>query len=284
MNRLAATIFLVATLLAPRLHGQASDLPSAAPVSTAPGQSSDQRGRQLIDQMIAALGGRAWLDRASMSTEGRTATFYEGRPNPGINYANDARRFPASGQPDALRQEFLVDKGMIMPGKKTDVVHIWSGNNGYELTYKGQTALPQKQVDEFYRNRAHSIETVARDWINAPGVMIVAEGVTMVERHLADKLTVLTANNDAVTLELDATTHLPLRRTYQWRNPEFNDFDEEVEEFDDYQPVQGLPTAMTLTLYHDGDMTSQRFLTKVEYNLPLAPSLFDPSVPLNGKK
>ena len=171
-----------------------------------------------------------------------------------------------------------------MPGKKTFVVHIWTGKKGYEVTYKGQTDLPQKQVDEFYRNRAHSIETVAHDWINAPGVMIVAEGVTMVERHLADKVTVLTANNDAVTLELDATTHLPLRRTYQWRNPEFNDFDEEVEEFDDYQPVQGLPTAMTLTLYHDGDMTSQRFLTRVEYNLPVAPSLFDPSIPLNAKK
>ncbi len=219
-----------------------------------------------------------------MTTEGRTAAFYEGRPDPGITYANDFRRFAASGQPDALRQEFLGDRGMIMPGKKTYVIHIWTGKNGYEVTYKGQTTLPQKQVEEFYRNRAHSIETVVHDWIDAPGVMIVSEGVTMVERHLADKVTVLTANNDAVTLELDATTHLPLRRSYQWRNPQFNDLDEEVEEYDDYHTVQGLPTAMTITRYHDGDMTTQRFLTKVEYNLALAPALFDPAVPFSGKK
>jgi hypothetical protein len=284
MKFLALKVFFFAALLAPRLHAQAADLPSAAPPTTTGAQSADQRGHQLIDQMIAALGGRAWLDRATIQTEGRTATFFQGRPNPGVDYANDFRRFTASGQSEALRQEFLGDRGMIMPGKKTYVIHIWIERNGYEVTYKGQTTLPQKQVEEYYRNRAHSIETVVRDWIDAPGVMIVSEGVALVERRLADKVTVLTANNDAVTLELDATSHLPLRCTFQWRNPQFNDFDEEAEEYDDYHIVQGLPTAMTITRYHNGDMTSQRYLTKVEYNLPLAPSLFDPAVPFNAKK
>ena len=106
----------------------------------------------------------------------------------------------------------------------------------------------------------------------------------MVERRLADKVTVLSANNDAVTLELDATTHLPLRLTFQWRNPQFKDFDEETETYDDYHTIQGLPTAMTITRYHNGDMTNQRYLTKVEYNLALTPDLFDPSVALKPKK
>jgi hypothetical protein len=30
-------------------------------------------------------------------------------------------------------------------------------------------------------------------------------------------------------------------------------------------------------------MSNQRFLTRVAYNLPLAPSLFDPAVPLKKK-
>jgi hypothetical protein len=284
MKFLALTIFFFAALLAPRLHAQASDLPSAAPPSATDGQSPDQRGRQLIDQMIAALGGRAWLDRATMRTEGRTSSFFHGQPNPGVTQFIDYHRLPLNGQPEALRQEFLGDRGMIEPGKKTYVIHIWIDKTGYEITYKGQTTLPQQQVEEFYRNRAHSIEEVVRTWIDAPGVIIVSEGVTMVERRLADKVTVLTANNDAVTLELDATSHLPLRRTFQWRNPQFKDFDEEVETYDDYHVVQGLPTAMTITRYHNGDIVTQRYLTKVEYNLPLAPSLFDPAVPFSDKK
>jgi hypothetical protein len=172
---------------------------------------------------------------------------------------------------------------MIMPGKKIDVVQIWTAGHGYEITYKGKTDLPKDQVEEYYRRQAHSIEEVVRTWINAPGVMIIAEGATMVERRMADKVTVLSANNDAVTIELDATTHLPIRRTFQWRNPQFKDFDEESEDYADYHTVQGLPTAMTITRYHNGDMSGQRYLTKVTYNVPTPPDLFDTGIALKKK-
>jgi hypothetical protein len=42
-------------------------------------------------------------------------------------------------------------------------------------------------------------------------------------------------------------------------------------------------TALTITRYHNGDMSSQRFLTKVQYHLPLAPDLFNPDRPLSEK-
>jgi len=285
MKRLASTATLLlaaATLLAApqRLRAQASDLPSAAPASATTGQSDTDRGRQLIDQMIAALGGQAWLNRATIQMDGRTSSFFHGQPNPYITEYHEVRRLPASGQPEAVRVGFLTERGMILPGKKIDVVQIWTKGKGYEVIYKGQTDLPKEQVEDYYRRSAHSIETVVQDWLNAPGVMIVAEGTLMVERRLADRVSVLTANNDAVTLDLDAATHLPVRRTFRWRNTQFNDYDEEAESYDDYHTIQGLPTPMTVTRYHNGEMSNQRYLTKVVYNLPMDASLFDPSVVL----
>jgi hypothetical protein len=281
MKRLALVI-LAAILLAPQLAAtpapaQAADLPSAAP-PTPPGQTSEQRGHALLDQMITALGGDAWLNRATIQTEGRGSSFFHGQPNPYIIEFHDLVRLPASGKPQAERVGFLTDKSMIFPGKKIDVVQIWKDGHGYEVTYKGQTELPKDQVDDYYRRQAHSIEEVVRNWIHAPGVMIVSEGAGMVERRLVDKVSILTASNDAVTLELDAATHLPLRRTFQWRNPQFKDFDEEQETYDDYHVFQGLPTPMTVTRYHNGDITNQRYLTKITYNLGADPSLFDPAV------
>ena len=275
MKRLAL-VTLAATLLAPQLaRAQAADIPSAAPPTVA--GTPDQRGRALIDQMIAALGGDAWLNRASIETEGHGSAFFHNEPNPYIIEFKQIERLRGSGQPWAQRVGFLIPRGMIMPGKKIDVVQIWKDGHGYEVTYKGATDLPKDQVDEFYLRRAHSIEEVVRNWINAPGVMILAEGTSMVGRRLADKVTVLTANNDAITLELDVNSHLPMRRTFQWRNPQFKDFDEYVEEYDDYQTIQGLPTAMTVTSYKNGDMVGQRYLTKVTYNVPADPPLFDPA-------
>jgi hypothetical protein len=286
MKRLASTVTLLiaATLItAPRLRAQASNIPSAAPASAAPGQSDTDRGRQLIDQMLVALGGEAWLNRTTIQLDGRTSSFFHGEPNPSITEYHEQRRLALNGQPEADRIGFLTERGMIEPGKKIDVVQIWTAGNGTEITFKGQIALPKEQVEDYYRRRAHSIEEVVHNWLKAPGVMVVSEGTVMVVRRLADRVTVLTATNDAVTLDLDATTHLPLRRTFRWRNPQFKDYDEESETYDDYHTIQGLPTPLTITRYHNGEMSNQRFLTRVVYNLPLAPSLFDPAVLLKKK-
>ena len=113
--------------------------------------------------------------------------------------------------------------------------------------------------------------------------MIIAEGTTMVERRTADKVTVLSANNDAVTLELDANTHLPLRRTFQYRNQQFKDFDDDAEDYADYHTIQGIPTAMTITRYKNGDMVNQSFITKVTHNDPSDPSMFDLDILLKKK-
>ena len=90
-----------------------------------------------------------------------------------------------------------------------------TSSNGYEITYKGNKPLPADQVKEYFQRQSHSVEAVVRVWLKEPGVVVLYEGTTMVERRMADKITLLGANNDAVTLELDYTTHLPLRRTYE---------------------------------------------------------------------
>lgn len=274
---------LTATLAPLRAQAQASEIPSAAPART-PGQTQEQRGRILLDQMVAALGGDAWLHRKDMTVRGRTAAFFRGAPNGYVVEYSGNRQFAQDGRPEAERIGFITDKSMILPGKKIDIVQVWINGNGYEVTYKGRTALPKDQVEDYFRRRNHSIESVINEWLKQPGVMVIAEGTSMVERRLADKVTVLSANNDAVTIELDATTHLPLRRTFEWRNVQFKDHDEDVEQYDDYHTFQGLPTAMTLTRYHNGDMASQRFYSQVEYNTALSPELFNPDNLLKKKQ
>ncbi len=264
-------ILTAALLLAPAAaRAQASDIPSAAPAQAA-GKTPEERGRILLDEMVAALGGPLWLNRTTMYQEGHTAAFFRGAPTGSVVDFWEFRQFPVNGHPDVERLEYT---------KKRDVIHIWTTQTGYEVTYKGKTTLPNLQVDDTLRRNAHSIEEVIRTWLKQPGVIVLAEGTTMVERRMADKVTVLSANNDAVTLELDTTTHLPLRRTFEWRNETFKDHDEDAEEYEDYHTYQGIPTAVTITRYRNGDMASQLFLKKVEYGKPLDPQLFNPDLPV----
>ena len=268
---LVCTGALACVMLLPFVsRGQASNLPSGAPVQTA-GKTPEERGRVLLDQMVTALGGQAWLDRKTMQQEGLTATFFRGAPTGSVVPFWEFREFPVDGQPDVERIEYT---------KKREVVHIWTKDTGYEITYKGKTALPKDQIADHLRRHAHSIEEVVHTWLKQPGVIVLAEGTAMVERRMVDKVTVLGANNDAVTLELDITTHLPLRRTFEWRNETFKDHDEDAEEYEDYHTVQGFPTPFAITRYRNGDMVDQIFVKKAGYGNPLAPELFDPNRPV----
>lgn len=282
MKRVAVCLVLFGVMTSPRLFAQASDIPSAAPARPA-GLTQEQLGHKLLDEMVEALGGQAWLDRKDMQVSGRTAAFFQGQPNLNVIEYTGWRQFPDATHPGAERIGFLTDKSMILPGKKIDVVQIWTADTGYEVTYKGRTTLPKEQVEDYERRRNHSIESVVNDWLKAPGVMVISEGTGMVERRMVDKVTVLSANNDAVTIELDATTHLPLRRRFEWRNETFKDHDEDVEEYSDYHTIQGLPTAFTMTRYRNGEIANQRFLTKVQYNQGLPPDLFNPDNLLKKK-
>jgi hypothetical protein len=265
----------VAGVFAPQpLLAQASAIPSAAPPPVS-SQEQDKRGRELLKQMVEALGGDAWLHRTSMLREGHTASFFRGAPTLNVVDFWDYTRFATGAEPEAERIEFT---------KKHDIVQIWTPTNGFEITYKGNKPLPEEQVQDYLRRRSHSLESILETWLKEPDIVVLYEGTTMVERRMAEKVTLLGADNDAVTLELDANTHLPLRRSFQTRNTTFKDIDEDEEQYEDYHLIQGIQTPLSISRYHNGDLANQRFFTKVEYDVPLTPEMFDTERPLKGKK
>jgi hypothetical protein len=270
---LRAAVVVVMLGAAVRGWAQASAIPSAQGDETVAGSD---KGRKLLDQMVEALGGPLWLNRQDMVLQGRLATFYKGQPHEGAPGFEEYYRF----KPFAERVILVSHFGVFIATDHKDLAEVFTPDAGYEVTYKGKKALPVKDVQDYQRRRAHSLETVVNDWLKQPGVLVTYEGAGMVERRYAEQVSVLTTSNDAVTLNLDATTHLPLSLTFQWRDPVYKDLNTDVQEFDDYHVVQGIATAYSITLLHNGDMTGQRFLTKVAYNSKLAADLFDPDRPL----
>ena len=253
----------------------AREMQSAQP-DKRPGESDEARGHRLLDAMLAALGGDAWLNKKSQYVEGQTAAFFRGQPTGSVIRFVQWKRYEDHGEPEATRVEFVSYRGMIEPGTVRNVAHLWVARQGYEFTYKGRTMLPEKQVADFYRRQDHTLERVMREWVKAPGVVILYVGSGERDRRPIDKVSVLTANNDAVTIEIEQGTHLPLQRSFESRNLQFNDKDLDEEVYGDWKMFDGVGTPMNTTDYRNGDMASQTFLKKVKYNDPPAPALFDP--------
>ena len=55
---------------------------------------------------------------------------------------------------------------------------------------------------------------------------------------------------------MDVQTHLPLSRSFQWRDPLYKDKNTDVEEYADYHDVDGFPTAFSITRVHNDEMVA----------------------------
>jgi hypothetical protein len=224
------------------------------------GQKNTQQARAALDAMVQALGGPAWLNMKNQMRQGYVAAFDHGKPEPGTTEYWEFHAWP-----DYDRIEYT---------KHRDVVQFYLGRAGWEVTYKGKAPLPQEQVDDTLRRRDHSIETAVKVWLNDPRTILIYEGQRLAARHLADQVTLLSADNEAVTILMDVQTHLPLRRTFQWRDPVYKDKNLEAEEYDDYHTIDGFPTPFTITRFKNDEMTREYFLVHASYNQELPPDFW----------
>ena len=222
---------------------------------------NQQKAHAVLNAMVEALGGQKWLTLSNTMQKGGTFGFYLGKPTGAIAEYTEFRKFP--------------DQSRIEIGKKHNVMDIFSGDEGWEVTYKGKRAIPKDQLDDYIRRRDHSIEVAARVWLKDPKTILIYGGQNMVERHLAEQVTLINEENDSITIQMDAETHLPLRRSWQWRDPLYKDKNTDAEEYDDYHNVDGIPTPFTVSRFHNDDETNQRFLQSAAYNVQLPPDAFD---------
>ncbi|MFT4114669.1 hypothetical protein [Silvibacterium sp.] len=245
---------------------------SAPPAASAVGQQgSDPAGdanakkaRAVLDAMIKALGGDQWLALSNSYIEGRISGYYQGKPTGMImNYR---------------QWRMMNGDERVELGKKHDDIEIFTATNCWEVTYKGKKALPKDICEDYQRRRAHSIEVAVRQWMQDPKTILIDEGQTLSERHLTDQVTLISSQNESITIQVDADTHLPRSRTFQWRDPLYKDKNEEREEYDDYHLIDGVPTPYSITRFHNGDQNSQRYVFKGGYNVLLPPDPFNADV------
>jgi hypothetical protein len=243
---------LFGAVWSPLLMAQATDAAAVA---------SQRNAHAALDSMIQALGGPAWVRLRTSREHVRIGSFYQGNPTGEVADAVISRE-----DPDKERVE--LDKGRV--------VQIFSGSSGWEITYKGKNNLPAEKVDDHMRWQRHSLRRVLDRWIGDPETVVLDQGTEQVERHLAEKFTLMNATHGAVALDVDAENHLPLRLSFEWRDPRFHDTNVDSVEFDNYHRVDGVATPFTVTRTHNGEIVEQTFLLRAEYNIDLPVNLFDP--------
>jgi hypothetical protein len=276
--RYALTLLLLTTLAAAQAPAgdqpPTADQPSA-PASTSNSESTDQanaaKARGIVDQAIQALGGQAYLTWRTQSSEGRSYSFHHGEPNSVGTLFWRFKQYP--------------DKDRVEVTKKRDIFQIFNGDKGYEVTYRGVRDLEDKtELQPYLRRRHFSLDIVMREWLNAPGVAFFYEGQPVAAQKQTNQVTIMNSKNEAVTLNFDVNTHLPVKKSFTWRDPTDRERNVEEEIYDNYRLIQGIMTPFDLTRTYNGDMASQVFLTAAAYNKDFDANMFDAQATAASKR
>ena len=233
-------------------------------------QENAHKAKALIEQAIQALGGPSYLNIRDREQQGRGYSFHHGRPT-----SNGVLFWTFVEFPDKERVEIT---------KERDVAELYVGNKGYEITFKGSHPLEEKDMADYLRRRRFSLDQILRTWVNDPSVALLFEGNAIAAQHPAQQVTLINSKNEAVTLYFDVDTHLPIRKTFVWRDPVDKQRNLEEEIYENYRQVSGVMVPYNLTRYFNGDMAGQRFLNTVTINQGLDQAMFDPNSGYNPNK
>jgi hypothetical protein len=274
MRTLFCSLVLLASTCALAQKPAVVTTPVAPPPQTGPTAAENEnsaKARQVLDRMIRALGGDAYMSYTTMTETGRSYRFWHGEPaGTGVVFW----RFWE--YPDKDRMELT---------KQRDWIIIYKGDGAWEKTFRGTAKLDPDDLKEYLETRSYSNEYVLRQWLKAPGTSLFYDGATIAEQRPAEKVTIMDAQNRAVSYFIDSNTHLPIKKSYTVRDPQTKDRDDVEEVYDNYRLIQGIQTPLSWTWNRNGQMHRQRFLNTVSYNAPFAATLFQPdAVNYNPKK
>ena len=249
----AALAFLLGAASGARLRAQQNpaELPSRI----------DPKAEQVIDRVIQALGGPAFLNMKRLTTRGRIYSIRD-ESTSGFAPFESAVEYP--------------DKRRFSYGKKLPVILINNGDQEWELDQYGQTDQLPEQVRRWKISNRYSLENLFRLRIHEPGILIQPGGVDFVDNVATQALDMVDALATQLKLDLNRQTFLPVSITYRVRDPKTGDWTEFADVYSDYKSIQGIMTPMHIARFLDEERVSEIFRSSARYYEEYPPNYFQP--------
>ena len=215
--------------------------------------------------MFQALGGQAFKDAKTLTTQGRL--FSLGGGGEGFVYFESQVQYP-----DKRRLVY----GMNKKAKVITVVN--NGDQGWEIDRMGMVHLDSTEIRRWRFANRYGLENLLRLRINEPGALVQAAGVDFVNNLAVNILDIVDADQTQIKLYLDKRTDLPAEVWYRKWNPTINDWDEYTDIYADYRVFQGINTPLHITRSLNGERFSEVYRSDAAYNETYSTQLFaDPS-------
>jgi hypothetical protein len=225
--------------------------------------ASTAKGKQILQQLIDALGGPTYLDIRDSNCEGRLARFGHNGELTGYTLFKDYWRYP-----DTNRTDY---------SKKGVIINLYSGDKGWTLDKSGVSELSAASIADFQEQTKKDVNNLLRFRLKEPGMQIRFGGSDIVDLKPVDWVDITDAEQRNFRLAVDHSSRLLVRAVIS--TPDENTHDRNVDTtiYANFQLMDGVRTALQLTMDRNGRRLNQVFFNSCKYNSGLPADLFTKS-------
>lgn len=215
-------------------------------------EQSAAKAKQLIQQLIEGLGGKAFLGVRESECEGRLAQFGHSGDLTGYVNFRDYWRYPDQNRTDYAKKGIIVD--------------LYAGDQGWTMDKGGVSELPASAVTDFQEQVKADLGNLLRLRLNEEGMVFRYGGSDIVDLKQADWVEIVDRDRRTFRIAIDRSEHLPIRMVVITRNDMTRERTEEVTIYSNYREQNGVETPLQVTRSRDGRRVYQAFYTGCKYN------------------
>jgi hypothetical protein len=256
---------------------RASALP--APQELAPDQST-VKARQVLRQVVTALGGQAYLNVRDTQCDGRAAQFGTAGTLMGFTLFRDQWLLPDKNRVEYFTKGEHTILGFLMGSDELLITHggamitVFNGKEGWSLDKSGVSNQADDLIQNFNDQVKTSMNNMLRKRMNEPGMDVRYAGSDLIDLKEAEWIEFVDSEHREMRLGVDKSTHLPLRWVLATRNPETRERNEMITSYTQFMTFDGVRTPLSIELARNDHKMSQTFLSACKFNSELAPDLF----------
>jgi hypothetical protein len=236
------------------------------------------RGRKVVEEALAALGGDKFLGMTDRVESGRAYSFYREELS-GLALAKIYTRYLTMSGKDKLG----VEEREAFGKNEDSAVLFEPDGDAWELTFRGARPLAQDRVARYLETTLHNVFYILHNRLKEPGMTFESRGSDVMDNMPVEIVDIIDSENRTTKVYFHRSTKLPIRQMFYRRDPKTRERDEEVTIFSKYRDVGGgVQWPYAIQRSRNGEKIFEMYSDSVEINKGLPDSLF--TLPSGVKK
>ena len=229
------------------------------------------KGKKIIEDSIAALGGKAFLAIADRTESGRAYSYYHDEIS-GLSIAKIYTRY-LTVDPSKSGAE-LGQREKEVFGKNEDTSVLFLEDQGWDTNWRGSKQMEPERFDRYRDSTIRNVLYLFRQRLQEPGMIFESQGADVVENVPVDIVDITDSENRVLHVHFHQSTKLPVRQIYKRKNSVTNEQDDEVTLFARYRDADGIQWPHQIRRERNGEKVYEIFSETVRMNKDLPDSLF----------